>query len=254
MPKASPNIPDLGFPKGQLLFVAKIQGHILSIVHQGLGVHQRLVAGQPSRASPPPPSLLAAPLPCGCRRRPPPLSCPFGVRPRPRPQTRASLILPAPPSAPAASSRPHHHPPTPASPRPYLLHPPQSHLEPTPQAPAPPPAAEVLGCAACGERWGRSLRPAVPPPRRSPGGGGARGAQSAVAGWGGGLDRQGGGGAWEGPRAQGDKEPTPRVEGFRAKPERRWGGDGSGREADLGTVNDPGRNRAGGSVKEVDIP
>lgn len=27
------NIPDLGLPKGQLLFVAEVQGHILSIVH-----------------------------------------------------------------------------------------------------------------------------------------------------------------------------------------------------------------------------
>ena len=74
---------------------------------------------------------------------------------------------------------------------------PRAHLEPTPQTGILPlAAAEELGRAAGAE--GRAPEPPGASSAQVAAGGGARGAQSAVAGWGGGLGCPGGGGAWEG--------------------------------------------------------
>lgn len=243
MPKASPNLPDLGFPKGQLLFVAKVQGHVLGIVHQGLRGRRRRVAGRPRNTVPPPPPLQAWPHPCGCD------SSAFS--------TLHAICGPAQAQAPGSrisssrfSQRSPQAPPVPATilPRLAYLHPPHTpppsltcfilprvRLEPSPQTPAPPLATEGLGClvgpggggrggvGACaprcrlraGRRWGRGARG----PERSRGLG--RGTPRPW--WGRGL---------QGPWAQGltrdraskRKEQMLRVEGSRVQTEQRQGG------------------------------
>lgn len=188
MPAGRPgqNAPDLGFPKRQLLLVAKVQGHILSIIHQGLGTSMAGDRPLPAEHRPSGHDPL-----CGRGPSPSPLSRPLGVQRRPEPRlphpspssSSSSQLLPALRKAPSILAITL---PSPASPRPYLLHPSQSpHLEPTTQPPAAPLAAEGLGCLAGssgGRGVGRSPSPRVQPPRRSPVGAGRAGprAQSPV--------------------------------------------------------------------------
>lgn len=121
---------------------------------------------------------------------------------RPRRPPRVSLLLlllvsPALPQAPPILTIIL---PRPASPRPYLLHPPSSPPGAQPQAPAPPLASEKLGCPSGHWQqtwWGHSLRPRAASAQVSCGGG-ARGprAQSQAGRW---APRAGWGGAWGGP-------------------------------------------------------
>ena len=126
MPKASPNIPDLGFPKGQLLLVAEVQRHILSIVHQGLGVGTPKVNGRPAGSAQfhPHPPWTQGPCPGS--------GIPGLLHPHAHLESSPG---PGPGLANSSSSRVllalHQTPPglitilsCTASPRPYLLHPP----------------------------------------------------------------------------------------------------------------------------------
>lgn len=176
LPHARSYVPDLGFPKGQLVFIAKVQGHVLSIVHQRLGDTKgrwralRIPTPTRSAGGAPPPRLQSE------------ASCAFGVRPSPG-RARASFLLPSPPLPPGRprsllpSSPPSSSPQHPCGPTCFIL--PGAHLKTPAEGPGP--------------RRVRGAGPRRRPAEQVPGGGGARGAQSAVAGWGAGLGRAGAG-------------------------------------------------------------
>lgn len=120
------NAPDLGFQL-QLLPSLPVQGHILSIVHQGLGTSMERHRPFPAVQGPSGHDPL-------CGRGPLPFST---LPPTWGPSAGPSLgsrIPPPPPSLPPASPSPLEGSPSilattlpsPASPRPYLLHPSQS--------------------------------------------------------------------------------------------------------------------------------
>lgn len=151
--------------------------------------HQRPVAG---------PTLTAGgPFPWGCDSRPSPPFCPCGVQPRPRLRLAHPSSPPLPFSERSRRLLPSSPPSFPSQhPRPYLLHSPKS-----------PPGAQTSGSGAAPRRrrarmlgWPLVAGGSEPETRsatseRVPGGGGARGAQSAVAGWGGGFGSSEQGGA-----------------------------------------------------------
>lgn len=162
----SPHVPDLGFPKGQLLFIAKVQGHILSVVHQSL-------PGAPKASGRPHLRCWRGPSPEAVTRGL--LHSPAQVGSSPGPGCRTPSFPPLPPSSESSrrllpSFRSQH----PRGPTCFIL--PRAHLEPRPQAPVPPLTAVGLGCQA-GPWWreGRSLSPAVQPRSRSPVGAGRAG-------------------------------------------------------------------------------
>ena len=141
------NAPDLGFPKRQLLLVAKVQGHILSIIHQGLGTSMAGDRPLPAVHRPSGHDPL-----CGRGPSPPPLSRPLGVQRRPKPRLpHPSPPPPLPPSFSQPSGRlpaSLHYPPIPGIPA----------AIPASSFPEPPPGAHNPA-SGCTSRCGRAGMP-----------------------------------------------------------------------------------------------